>query len=322
VTALAKHTVLVTGATGFVGGRLIEQWLQQGFCKVVAMTRKPDLAVFGGSRAEETIVGDLATMTDQDLLAACHGVDCVVHLVGTTAAECQTNPITGVNTNVLGTIRIARAAKAAGVKHHIQMSTIHVYGDLAGRLIDENTPPKPAHPYAVAHLAAEQLAQLESTSNFAVSVVRLSNAFGRPHHPAVRCWDLIANDLCRQAIETQQMFVRSSGYQERDFIPLSNVCRAVTHLIESNISGSQVYHLGSRKCLTIRELASQIENRYSNQFTQSLRTKYASQTPDTSSERLTFRIDRMLSLGYSESVTIDEELDDCLRFCQREFGAN
>lgn len=316
---MVRKTVLVTGATGYIGGRLIEHWLQQGSYNVIALTRKPHLALFGGCQAYKTVVGDLKIMSDRELLTMCKDVDCVVNLVGAAAKDCQDRPLVGLETNAGSTIRIARAAKAAGVARLIQMSTIHVYGDLYGRVLDENTCPQPVHSYGIAHLAAEQFARIEATSEFVVSIVRLSNAFGRPHHSDVQCWTLAANDLCRQAIEKHQLHVRSSGFQYRDFIPMSNVCSAVTKIIEDNSQRSQVLQLGSGQCLTIRELTQAIEGRFSILFGGSLQSLFASEERGGNESRFDYRIDRIRTLGYNEIVSIAEELDDCLRFCLQEF---
>jgi UDP-glucose 4-epimerase len=53
-------------------------------------------------------------------------------------------------------------------------------------------------------------------------VIRVSNSFGAPAHQHANCWMLLVNDLCRQAVSTGQMTLRSSGIRRRDFVTLTD----------------------------------------------------------------------------------------------------
>jgi len=123
-------------------------------------------------------------------------------------------------------------AIAAGLERFIYFFTAHVYGEpLIGR-ITEATLPRPIHPYAITHYAAKNFVLAAHNQNKITGVaLRLSNGFGAPTHPNVDCWTLLVNDLCRQAVQTRKIVLRSNGLQQRDLIPLMDIGGAVRHLI-------------------------------------------------------------------------------------------
>jgi len=145
--------VLVTGATGFVGRALLPRLLEQGWV-VRAAVRRPDAALPEG--VEAVVAGDLEAGVDWR--PALEGVDLVVHL----AARVHVMGETGMDvleryrrTNVAATRRLAEAARAAGVRRFLLMSSVKAMGEGGGAPFTEATPPAPADPYGVSKLEAE-----------------------------------------------------------------------------------------------------------------------------------------------------------------------
>ena len=77
----------------------------------------------------------------------------------------------------------AQAAKAAGVKQFVFLSTMGVYGQgkklPAGNIVDENTPLKPFPGYGSSKLKGERLLQSLQDESFHVSIIRPANVYGR-----------------------------------------------------------------------------------------------------------------------------------------------
>ena len=94
-------------------------------------------------------------------------------------------------------------------------------------------------------------------------IMRLSNSIGAPINTKVDRWSLIGNDLCRQAITTGEIRLKTSGIQERDFIALSEVARAVSHMIEvpDSAMGEGIFNLGGERAISIIQLATIIQER-------------------------------------------------------------
>jgi nucleoside-diphosphate-sugar epimerase len=116
---VADTNILVTGAGGFIGGAVVR-----------ALAAEPDLTVHGATRDGRALgdgilpcrldVCDAASMT-----AALRGIDAVVH--------CAVGKRT---TTVEGTQVLLRAARAAGVRRVVHLSSVAVYGGAAGT-VDE-----------------------------------------------------------------------------------------------------------------------------------------------------------------------------------------
>jgi nucleoside-diphosphate-sugar epimerase len=125
----------VTGATGFLGGRLAARLRERGD-EVVALVRSPDKAGDLRSRGCEFVEGDLGSVaTIEDAVRGCDAVFHVaaVYKVGIPPSE---RPAM-YEANVRGTARVIDAAAAAGVRRIVFVSTIGAFGNTEGRVVDE-----------------------------------------------------------------------------------------------------------------------------------------------------------------------------------------
>lgn len=134
-----SKTVLITGATGFLGGRLAERLVQNGFrlkTLVRASSSTERLEALGATLC----VGDLGDRVSIE--AAMRGVDTVVH-----AAAATRGVVSGrFDATVEGTGHVIDAARRAGVDQVIYISSCSVYGVAAcqpGETIDEEGPLEP-----------------------------------------------------------------------------------------------------------------------------------------------------------------------------------
>jgi len=127
--------VFVTGGTGFIGGRLVGGLRQRGD-EVVALVRSPASAVALRAAGCELVEGDLADT--EALRRGVEGCDAVVHAaawykVGVTAADAERMR----DVNVGGTERVLDAAIDARVGRIVHVSTVTVFGNTRGRIVDE-----------------------------------------------------------------------------------------------------------------------------------------------------------------------------------------
>ena len=124
----------VTGASGFTGSHLVRALEQRGDSIVALVRKTSDLSRLQASQAK-LVYGDI---TDRPTLeAAMQGVDTVFH----TAAYVELGVVNAAKMqqiNVEGTRAVLEAAKAAGVAKLVYCSTIGIYGDTQGQVIDES----------------------------------------------------------------------------------------------------------------------------------------------------------------------------------------
>jgi nucleoside-diphosphate-sugar epimerase len=126
----------VTGGTGFIGGRLVEKLRERGD-EVVALVRNPDKAGNLERAGAELIQGDLSDVEairrgSEGADACFHGA--AIYKVGIPKSQREQM----YETNVRGTERVLDAAIQAGVPRIVYVSTVNVFGNTHGEVVDES----------------------------------------------------------------------------------------------------------------------------------------------------------------------------------------
>lgn len=151
-----RAAVGVTGASGFVGRRLLMRIAAEGR-PAVALSRRGS----GVPGVRDVVLRDYG---DAALESALRGVDAVIHLAARAHVEATGNDDAALfrAANVESTLAVARACLKAGVRRLVLVSSIGVNGNRThGRPFTEADTPQPAEPYAVSKWQAErELARL------------------------------------------------------------------------------------------------------------------------------------------------------------------
>jgi nucleoside-diphosphate-sugar epimerase len=169
--------ILVTGATGFIGCRVVELLRLREKCDVCAVVHNPANASRLARLDVELLQADLGSVEGARQLV--QGCDGVVHCaIGTEWGE----PRKIYDVTVGGTRRLAEAALAAGVKRFVHVSTMSVYGDenIFTGTLDENTPVRPVRGslYGETKAAAEQAVLGLSHKGLSAVVLRPARVYG------------------------------------------------------------------------------------------------------------------------------------------------
>ena len=162
--------ILVTGATGKVGSRLIKRLSQRGD-RVRALVRDSKRAADLRGDRIELALGDL--LEEDSLAAAARDMDAVVHCA---AFFRGATPEQAHAVNDGGTQHLANAARTASVKRFLFTSTGLVYGPNGGRTAREDAPCAPMDAYPASKLAAERF--LLAMEGLDVRVLRLPFVYG------------------------------------------------------------------------------------------------------------------------------------------------
>jgi len=265
--------------------------------------------------ASEQLVGDLAVPGDA-AERLCAGADTIVHLAGPNEVRTAREPQLSLTELITSTMSLASAARAAGVRRTVYVSTVHVYGDRLrpGERVDEETPCEPCTAYAIARLAAEHV--LRASGPPEAVVLRLTNSVGAPATPAVDRWSLVANDLCRQAALTGRLVLRSDGRQWRDFVALSDVCRIVGDLCQPGVLPHGTYNLGSGVPMTILEMATVVQEVVERTTGRrpDLVVPDGATGPDPGPPPCV-AVDRLELAGWTAKSPVGDAIAETLRFC-------
>jgi UDP-glucose 4-epimerase len=149
--------IALTGATGFIGQHLLHELPKSGH-RVRVLLRRPAGTPMPVASA---VIGDLAR--PQNMSAALAGVDAVIHSAGATPAMSGVPEDDYRVLNTEATINLARAARRAGAKRFLFLSSIRAQcGPTADTVLTEAVEPEPTDAYGKSKLAAERgLAELD-----------------------------------------------------------------------------------------------------------------------------------------------------------------
>jgi nucleoside-diphosphate-sugar epimerase len=165
-------SILVTGATGFLGARIVRQLVHDGLPVRATSRARSSIA------AVEHVVADLTTEPLTPVVAGC---DVVIHAAGLAHQFNRSPRLAGDfhANNALATERLAEAAARAGVKRFVLASSVSVYGGAQTGLVDETALCRPSSDYARSKLEAErQLLEVCRHSAMQPLILRLATLYG------------------------------------------------------------------------------------------------------------------------------------------------
>jgi len=318
------QSILLTGGLGYVGGRVAEWLAKDPDFEIFVTSRNPATAELPKWLPEDHCI-KLDILDNEDIKNACEDIDIIVHFAALNEIDSLINPEKALLINGLGTQKLVKSAETAGVTRFIYFSTAHIYRSPLEGTISETTIPRPVHPYAISHRTAEDFV-LAATRQEKLQriVLRLSNSIGAPINSKVDRWSLIGNDLCRQAITTREMRLKTSGLQERDFITLHDVARAVSHMIQlqDDALGDGIFNLGGDKSISIIHLATKIQERCKLMFNFTPPIVRPEPSSNENSVPLKYLIEKLKSTGYYPEGNLEQEIDNTLIFCQKHFSVH
>jgi UDP-glucose 4-epimerase len=253
-------TVLVTGATGYIGSSVTEYIDNHTNHEVQVLCRDlPDY--FSDWENRFTVLE--SDIRDRERLEEVIGsdVDQIVHLAAFNDIDTADNPKQSLLVNGYGTRNVLAVADKIDCSNLIYFSTQKVYGyNLTGEFTTQS-PIRCQDDYALTHAVAEQYCQMYSkTTDLTTHVVRPSNVFGAPVHHNIDRWTLVPATFCHSVCEDGELRLRSSGRQTRDFVDLGFVNESLDKLLRSSNKGHNIYNITSETQLSIYEVAEIVQS--------------------------------------------------------------
>jgi nucleoside-diphosphate-sugar epimerase len=206
-----------------------------------------------------TTYKDLRAVTAADF----DGFDAVVHL-----AELSNDPL-GQNRpeitfkiNHEGSVRIAKAAREAGVRRFVYASSCSVYGIGSGEFLDETSPTNPQTAYAQCKVMVER--DLVPMADDKFSLVFLRNATAYGPSPRMR-FDIVLNDLCALAWTKKKIAMVSDGSPWRPIVHIEDICEAMRCAVEAPASAvnGEIYNVGATsENYRVREIAALVADAF------------------------------------------------------------
>lgn len=314
--------ILITGGLGYIGGRVAHYLKENEPETNIFLTTRKNSSRELPKWTEKLTVLEMDVL-DEDSIGYClrdKNIDVIIHLAAMNEIDSIKDPESALYVNTLGTYKLLKIAHANNVNKFIYFSTFHVYGETTSSIITEESPTRPFHPYAITHRAAEDFVVFFNHYHAMNTLIfRLSNSYGYPMDKEINRWTLVFNDLCRQAVTTGKIVLKSSGKQYRDFIPLHDVARAVHHFLfvkPENLNGG-IYNLGGNCLMSILEVAQKISGVYKSKYEGKSIDIMVNQADNSAiHEPFKFSIEKILGTGFTLNGNLVYEIEKTMELCE------
>lgn len=221
--------VLVTGHNGYIGAVLVP-FLQGAGHEVVGLDTYLFEGCHHGPAPEDppALRMDLRDVTEEHL----QGFDAVLHL-----AALSNDPLGDLNAeytydiNLHASVRLAEAAKKAGVQRYLFSSSCSLYGAPGtDELVDETAPFAPVTAYAESKIKVEHEVAALADDDFSPTYLRNTTAYG--WSPQLR-GDIVVNNLVAYAFMTGEVLIKSDGTPWRPLVHVEDISRAFLAALEA-----------------------------------------------------------------------------------------
>lgn len=243
--------ILITGGAGFVGSNFI-YWLLKNDSKAVItcfdlLTYAGNLETLNGAIQNERFSFVRGDITDKEAVYRLIGngnFDAVVNFAAESHVDRSLeDPGLFLVTNIIGAQVLMDACREYGVKRFHQVSTDEVYGFLPPGSEDlfftEDTPLSPSSPYSASKASADLLAMAyHRTYGFPVTISRCSNNYGPYQFP-----EKLIPLMIYRALNNESLPVYGNGENVRDWLHVSDHCRAVYMILQNGKPG-EIYNVG------------------------------------------------------------------------------
>jgi nucleoside-diphosphate-sugar epimerase len=238
--------ILVTGATGFIGSKLIK----------FLVSRKHIIYGISRTTTNSKNISSVSLLNENGLNSffKTKKFDVVIHLAGLLF---NNSPLEAFQNNCQGTINLLECCRVNKIKKVVFVSTHAVYGHTKYLPIDEEHPVTPTTNYALTKLIAENICKMYSFSHgISMSILRITSVYG-PNQPEKYLIPRMINDCIQNKKMTLHAYL--NGYQTMDLIHVNDVCKAIELACEDKTKLG-IYNIASGMPITTKDISEKLSS--------------------------------------------------------------
>jgi dTDP-glucose 4,6-dehydratase len=266
-------SILITGGAGFIGSNFVHHTLAHradGVVVVDKLTYAGSLLNLDDVLKDPRVTFIRADIADRDAMGRVfseHQPVAVVNLAAETHVDRSIDEAGSfIRTDTYGVYVLLEAVRQSNVRRFVQISTDEVYGEAGDTPSREDSPLMPASPYAASKAGGDRIAfSYFVTHGTPVVITRCSNNYGPYQYPEKMIPLFVTN-----SIEGMPLPVYGSGHNTRDWIHVSDHCRALEMVMRAEGIDGEVFNIGTGDELTILQIAEKI-NRETGRGPESIR---------------------------------------------------
>jgi nucleoside-diphosphate-sugar epimerase len=273
--------ILLTGHKGYIGTVAASMLKAAGHSVTGFDSGLYDECLFGDADpAIPELRKDLREVEPHDLT----GFDAVVHM-----AALSNDPLGNLNAGItydinhLASVRLAKAAKKAGVQRFVFASSCSTYGAAGDHFHDENAPLNPVTAYAESKVYVERDVSKLTDETFSPTFMRNATAYGSSSKLRL---DIVLNEFVAAAYATGRLFIKSDGSPWRPIVHIEDIIGAVIAVLAAprELVHNEVFNVGiTEENYRIRELADIVA-----EIVPGCKVEYA---PDGGPDKRCYRVD-------------------------------
>lgn len=306
---MKKLKVLVTGAGGFIGTKVVQE-LWKRDCEVVYFdVIEPKIE--GIKRVNRGTILD-----PYDLALAVKGCDYGIHLAALLGVQkTDNNRLETLHVNIQGTLNFIEACVKEGVKKIVLSSSSEVYGEQTLLPITEENPLNPKSVYAVSKIVGEQYFQAYSEMyGIKYNIVRFFNVFGEYQRE-----DFVLPRFVQRITDGESPVIYGDGEQVRSFCYVADAVRGFVDALLTEECG-EVFNVGNdREPISMKGLADKVIRLSGKSITPQFVTYENSDRK--SSREIEKRIPSIEKakrvLGYEPEYSLEQGLKQMLEFYKK-----
>ena len=268
--------ILVTGGAGYIGSHMVKLLLRHGH--YVTVFDNLSTGHRAAVQQADFVEGDLRQEADSARAFEGRQIDVVMHFAASCyVGESVQDPAKYYVNNVIGTLNLLEAMRAARVRRLVFSSTCSTYGDPVALPMSEDHPQRPVNPYGMSKLTAERaMTDYGRAYGFSTVALRYFNAagcdpegeLGERHEPETHLIPLILREALRvrgggKPEDTRLQvfgddFDTPDGTCIRDYVHIADLCAAhllaLERLMCGKVSGFNAFNLGNGNGYSVKEV--------------------------------------------------------------------